>query len=410
MIELKLENFPEDQAKSLTAAFQNLSDELKEKLNGLIAENEQLKSVPEIMEKLADMDGMQKAFNALSIEVSKMKTRSGEKTGEKSFKDALITELESKKDAIKNGGIKLKTFLETSTDSIASGSDIPVREADPVWHREPDRAPFLLDMLPKRPSATGVVQWTERVSRTDNSTWIAEGTAPTDQSALKWKTVKADMSKIVAFMKASRESINDIPQLVGEIQSELFGQVRRNLDATLLTGTVAGDAQSMNGIDYYSQAFAPGYTLEASVTPNEYDVIAAAKKQTQGSQFSANVALVSVKKLGQMMGLRDGNGQYLQAPFAAKAGDSFVIDGVRVIANTGVADDAFYVFDAQYAPLFIRKNIELEVYDQNEDDALADLVTYKVTARAYLRVVANYVNAFVKGTFTAAKSTLTAGS
>jgi len=77
------------------------------------------------------------------------------------------------------------------------------------------------------------------------------------------------------------------------------------------------------------------------------------------------------------------------------------------LKNTGVDDDDFLVFDAQKAALFVRSGLAVEVYDQNENDALADLKTVRAYMRAALRVKGTDVNAFVKGTFTAAKATLT---
>lgn len=409
-MEINIKQFTEEQGKELKTVFDGLTDELKEKMAKIVEENEQLKTIPELMEKLNGIEGLQKAFNELSISVSKMKTGGAPKKV-KSVADQIDELLVSKKDVFKAGGFKVKTFLESSTDNVAAGSDIPVREADPMWYKEPDAPTELLDLLPKRPTSTGVIQWTERVSKTNNTVWIQEGTAPTNQSDFKWKTVKADVVKITEFMKASKESLSDIPQLRSEINSLISTGIRQKLNRALLDETVANDSNAFNGIDYYSQAFAPGYKLEAGVTPNEFDVIMAAKNQTKQNQFNANVGLISVKKLGQMSALRDGNNNYLQVPFAnVQAGDSIIVNGVRLIAATWVDDDNFYVFDASYAPLFVKNNIELEMYDQNEDDALADLVTIKATGRFYLRIVANYQKAFVKGVFTDAKATLTAGS
>jgi HK97 family phage major capsid protein len=278
-----------------------------------------------------------------------------------------------------------------------------------MWHKEPDAPTELLDLIPKRPTSTGVIQWTERVSKSNGTVWIQEGTALTSQSTFKWKTLKADVSKISEFIKVSKEALSDSPQVRSEIEYLISTGIRQKLNRAILDETLVNDANAFNGIDFYSQAFAPGYTMEAGVDANEFDVILAAQNQTKQNQFNANVCLVSVKKLGQMMGLRDGDGTYLKFPYATvQAGDSMVVNGIRIIAATWIDDDDFYIFDSKYTALFVKNNIELEMYDQNEDDALADLVTIKATGRFYLRIVANYVKAFVKGTFTAAKATITA--
>ena len=121
-----------------------------------------------------------------------------------------------------------------------------------------------------------------------------------------------------------------------------------------------------------------------------------------------NVALVSVSKFGQMLSQRDGNGQFDRPVYVSGDGRSMMLNGMRVLPNTGVDADDFFVFDASKAALFVRQGLEVEVYDQNEDDALADLRTVRASMRAALRVKGTDVNAFVTGTFTAAKTTLTA--
>lgn len=360
----------------------------------------EIKSLQDNEKKLSDQ------LDAITTEMEKQKKTPTQES--KTFAQELKEKLQADIAKLKEKGAKVnfevKAFLESANASITTGHTIPLPMREAGIGKTADRAPFLYELIGLRPTGSNKVEWVERKTRTDNSEFTAEGTATAAESVLGYQIASQAIKKISAFIKVSKESMEDIDYIMSEIREELLTLVLLKLDATVLDGTVAGDANSFNGIEFYSQAFAPGYTVEAGITPTDFDVLAAAANQVMQHNYTPNVAVISVKKWGQMRIARDGNGQYTLPMFVTSDGKT--IEGMRVLMNSGVDDDDFLVFDANKAAIFVRQGLEIEVYDQNEADALSDLRTVRASMRAALRVKGTDVNAFVKGTFTNAKATL----
>lgn len=403
--------------KELTQALTQIKDDIASKVDELKNANDQRaetlnKEIEALKQNEKEFESrLQKQMDELQTNVQKNLYTPSQKT--KDFVAELKEKLQADIDRLrKEKGAKavydVKAFLQGNTASVTTGDTIPLPMREVGIGKTADRPPFLYELIGARPCSSNVVEWVERKTLTDNSEFTAEGTATASESVVGYKIVSQTIKKISAFIKVSKESMNDIDFIMSEIRTELVTLVLLKLDNTILEGNDGVDANSFDGIEQYCQAFNPGWTLEAGVTPNEWDVILAAGNQVSQNNYMPDVAVVSVKKFGQMLSQRDGNGQFDRPVYVSGDGRSMNINGMRVLANTGVDDDDFFVFDSTKAALFVRQGLEVEVYDQNEDDALADLKTVRASMRAALRVKGTDVNAFVTGTFTAAKSTLTA--
>ena len=393
----------------LKEALSEIRDDIKAKVDELKTANDQKADTlnKEIEALKTNAKELQDAFDGLQTSFEKRTKEPSQR--DKDFVTDLREKLQAEIANFKTKGTKsemeVKSFLESNTASITTGSELPAALIESGINKAPDSGLHLYQILPRVPVGNGRIVWTERKTRTDNSEFTAEGTATASESVLGYKTVEATFVKLSDFIKVSRESIDDIDWILNEVRTELITLLELKLDGWLLDGTTSDDSNSFNGLEYYAQAFAPGYTCEPGVTPNEFDVISAAANQVTQSHFKPTHCLVSVKKYGQMKVLRDNNGQYLYPWFAQNG--LLTIDGVTIVPNTDVDDDDFLTIDSSKAKILVRKGMSVEVYDQNENDALADLRTVRASGRVYLQVKGNDTNAFVKGTFTAAKSTIT---
>lgn len=366
--------------------------------------DEQARFKSEIEALTKNMDTIQGHLDKIQTELEKQSMKPSEAT--KNFVQELRENLQRDIDKLKEKGAKvsydLKAFLEGNNASVTTGHTIPLPYREAGIGKPADRAPFLYELIGIRPTNSNVVEWVERKTRTDNSEFTAEGAATASESVLGYQIASQAVKKISAFIKVSKESMNDIDFIMSEIREELVTLVLLKLDAQILDGTTG--ATTFDGIEAHAQVFAPGYTVAAGITPTDFDVLSAAANQVMQSNYVANVAIISVKKWGEMRIARDGDGAYTLPNFVTNDGKT--IEGMRVLMNTGVDDDDFLVFDSSKAALFVRQGLEVEIFDQNENDALADLKTVRASMRATLRIKNTDENAFVKGTFTAAKSTL----
>lgn len=392
--------------KELKDALIQIKSDIAEKIDGMekSSKDEQVHLKSEIKALTENLELVQKQLDKIATEQEKQSKTPAEKT--KNFVYELREKLQADINKLKEKGAKvnyeIKAFLESANASITTGDAIPLPFREAGIGKTADRHPFLYELIGIRPCNSNLVEWVERKTRTDNSEFTAEGTATGSESVLGYKIVQQAIKKISAFIKVSKEAMNDIDFIMSEIREELVTLLLLKLDAQILDGTTG--ATTFDGIEAYAQAFAPGYTVETGIDATDFDVLSAAANQVMQNNYTPNVAVISVKKWGQMRIARDGNQAYTLPNFVTNDGKT--IEGMRVLVNTGVDDDDFLVFDSSKAALFVRQGVEIEIFDQNENDALADLKTVRASMRGALRIKGTDVKAFVKGTFTAAKSTL----
>jgi HK97 family phage major capsid protein len=231
---------------------------------------------------------------------------------------------------------------------------------------------------------------------------VAEGAAkPQTDFDIVERTAKVE--KIAVWIKVSKEALADIKFLRAEINTELRELIDLKLDEQILSGD--GTSPNLRGILTVAPTFAAVSTLALAVaTPNRFDVIMAAVAQIAAANFTANTVVLNPADYYAMQLVKDGEGRYLMPPFSTV--DGMNIAGLRVVANNGVAVGTFLVGDFKKASLAIREDVNIQVGYVN-DDFTKNLVTILAEMRAVLYIKTNWLNAFVKGTFTTAITALT---
>jgi len=247
------------------------------------------------------------------------------------------------------------------------------------------------------------IYYTQRKTRTDNSGFVTEGTTTTlaagtvTQSVLGYETKSATMQNLLSFIKVSNNSVDDVDWLISEVQTELLTLLALKLDAALLSGATA--TEGFDGILTSATAFsAGGDTLAAGVTPNKFDAIAFAASQVMQEHFVPNYIVLHPADLRDLKLTRDDRGAYMLPPTMAN-GNNVSIDGIRVIANTGMTKGSYLVGDFSRAKFWMRKGMDLKIHDQNEDDAINQLKTVTLYMRGTLVIKAADKKAFVTDTF-----------
>lgn len=369
------------------------------------AEVEKLKSELSGMEETRKV--MQKQLDDLDIEIqkvrkeptSKMKTFAGELREMLTKEAANLKGMSERK--IKEIQLEVKAFLETANASVTSGSLIPTPQFEAGITKAPDRMPFLLDIISTGIANSLTIYWTERKTRTDNSGFVTEGTLTTvgggavTESVLGYNTSSASMQNISEFIKISNNSIDDVEWLLSEVQTELLTLMALKLDAALLTGTVA--VNGFDGIYTVATAFnAGGDTLQKGAVPNKYDALKFAITQIKKANFRPNYIILNPSDVRDMELERDGDGSYMLPPFMQSLPG---VGGVRVIENNGITSGTYLVGDFSKAKFWMRKGMEIRIWEQNDDDAVKQLKTVTGYMRGVLVVKTTDKLAFVKDTF-----------
>lgn len=388
--------------EQISAKYAELEKSFGEKADGLKKELEALEAKRAEMQKQLDEQNIliQKNAHTPSKEVvtfaSELKAAL-----QKDIEEIRTMQRSSGKKSDKALTIELKSFLETATASITTGSLLPTPQFETGVSKAPDRMPFLLDIISTGFTNAFTIYWTQRKTRTDNSGFVTEGTQTTlaggsvTESVLGYETKNTSMQNLLAFIKVSNNSLDDIDWLLSEIQGELLTLMALKLDAAIFNGTVA--VNGFDGIYTLASAFnAGGKTLKAGVTPNNYDVLKFAIKQIRKAHFNPTHVVLNPDDALDMELERDDNGSYIWPPHLNVAP---AIGRVQIIENNGVPTGYYLVGDFKKAKFWMRKGMDLKVWDQNEDDAEKMLKTITIYMRGTLVIKDADVNAFVKDSF-----------
>jgi hypothetical protein len=76
-----------------------------------------------------------------------------------------------------------------------------------------------------------------------------------------------------------------------------------------------------------------------------------------------------------------------------------MVDGLRIVGNTGMTPGTYLVGDFTRAKFWTRKNLELRIWEQNDDDAVKQLKTVTLYMRGTLVIKDADKKAFVTDTF-----------
>lgn len=333
--------------------------------------------------------------NALALQLKDVKMN-GQRTSmfdtmKKSLTDP-ATRLE-----LKNGGqrtfeIKASTIdeaTELSNSALANAVIVPFREMG--IGKAPDRKITLLDLVNRGTINSNRVSWVERSARTEGAAAVAEGITYA-QSDFTYIQKYAPVEKIGTFVKVTNEALEDWDQLLTEIQNELFPMVERALEAGVYNGT--GNSPALQGIT--DTGIATAYTLatiSGIVTPNHFDAIRAAIAQLAVANYYPTAIFINPVDGAFMDMPKNADGVYLMPPFMTANGT--VVKGVKVYESNLVTAGDLLVGDFTKDTLFLKRGIEIKIWDQDSTDPELDLKTITASVRAVNRIKVPDYSAFV---------------
>jgi|WetSurMetagenome_2_1015567.scaffolds.fasta_scaffold00157_57 HK97 family phage major capsid protein len=378
-------------------AIKKASIDQKAELEGKIAESE------------AKIKSLSEQADAIQLE---MKDSKFGKKEEDSFAELkkLFTD-KSKVEALKAKGgsmqFEIKAIMDTATNlsgsALATAVVLPMRE--PGIGKAPDRQPMLLDLINRGNTGSDTITWIERSARTAAAAAVAEG-ASYAQSDLTYIQKSLPVERLGHYFKVQNRSLDDWEMLLSEIQLEGFTGLERVIEEGVYSGT--GTTPVIQGITDtgFAQAVSFGTLAGTIITPNQFDVLRAAYAQLVALHFQPSAILINPIDGAAMDMPKNVDGLYL-LPNYANLGVQKNICGVPVYETTLVTAGSFLIGDFTKDTLFFRKGITVQIFDQNENDALYDRKTIVVSARCANRIKAPDCYAFVADTFANGITSLT---
>lgn len=338
----------------------------------------------------------------------------------KSVEQELVDQLSLKKseiDSIKDGDSKkivlsVKAAATMTTGNVTAvgtgGLSMLLNQFEGGITPLPRSAPFFADLFAAAPTSGNTISYAEMKNPDGGAGMTGEGTAKT-QADFDLVEAKTNVRKITSYIKTSKEALDDIPALAGEINNELVTLIKLKKDSEVLAG--AGTGNTLSGVITNATAFTGGALALSVVTPNNYDVLVAGITQIataevisgQPAGFMANVIVMNPSDVALMKLTKDANKNYI---FPVTLPGSTSVMEVPVISNARMTTGDFLIMDSSKGNLRIKEDITLSVGYEN-DDFTKNLVTILAEMRLAFYIKSQHVKAFVKGTFSTAITALT---
>lgn len=322
--------------------------------------------------------------------------------------ESLTTLLAEKADELKamkeKSGASVQITLKAAGTMALSTNvtgQVPQAERDQGITRTVRRNPFILELVNVGTIMSNVWEWVEQKNADGGAAMTAEG-ALKSLADFDLVVASANVKKVTAYIKVTKEMLDDVELMRSEIDQELTELINLKIDDQLLNGT--GLTVNLTGINANATAWAAGAFALAIPTPTKWDVLRTAINQVRVNLFEPTYIVMHPTDVTGMELSKDSTGQYVMPPFAAL--DGTVVSGIRVVANTGVTVDNFLVGDFSKAGVRFKEGLTINVGYEN-DDFTKNLVTILAEARLVQRVKSNHYGAFVKGVFSTSITALT---
>ena len=341
----------------------------------------------------------------IALKVLELETKGKSSTEAPESLQKMLTEKAEELKAMKEkSGASVQITLKaagTMALSTNTTGQIPQAEREAGITRVVRRNPFILELVNVGSIMSNVWEWVEQKNPDGGAAMTAEG-AIKSQADFDLVVASANVKKVTAYIKVTKEMLDDVELMRSEIDQELTELIQLRIDDQLLNGT--GLTVNLVGINTNATAYVAGAFALAIPQPNNFDVLRTAINQVRVNLFEPTHIVLHPTNVTQMDLAKASDGHYVLPPFASN--DGTVISGIRVVANTGVAIDNFLVGDFTKVGVRFKEGLTINVGYEN-DDFTKNLVTILAEARLVQRVKSNHYGAFVKGVFSTAITALT---
>lgn len=384
---------------------------LGEKIDAMKSESVTKAELIELMSKVQDLETkgadvakIKKTVEEIAANVLELQTKGATADDTETLKSVL----DAKKDelsALKGKSSGSVNFVLKAVGNMAlttnTTGQIPQAEREAGVTRIVRRQPYILDLVNVGTIMSNLWEWVEQKNQEGGSAMTAEG-AKKSQTDFDLVLASASVKKVTAFIKVTKEMLDDVNLLRAEIDQELTELINLRIDDQVLAGVGTGD--NLTGIMQNATAWAAGSFALTVPVPNNADVLRVAINQAMVNQFQPNYIVLHPSDATAMDLDKGSDGHYALPPFATI--DGRIISGVPVVMNVGQTEGTFLVGDFTKSAVRFKEGLTINVGYEN-DDFTKNFVTILAEARLVHRVKSNHYGAFIKGTFSAAKNALT---
>ena len=330
---------------------------------------------------------------------------------------ALAKALEANKEKLANYksnrvaiSFELKTVGDIGANSNISVSGTPAfAHGGMLWG--PGRKGFEIshvrDFCRVVPQAAGTDAYVIRDGGGEGGpTTVAVG-AVKPQADRDWVKTVIPITKIATYYKVPEEYLQDIVWMQDEVSGVGVEELLAKEDSLFLTNSTGGEFAGLNQT-LNSTAFSVPTQLSKIFTganrdANEYDVLVAALTQLRiaNPSSNANVCLLHPGDYARLLLEKDLDNNYI---FGAPNAAIPTVLGVSIRPHTAVTSDKFFIGDFSKVKVGVRSPLSVRFYDQNEDDAIYNMVTVVIEER--VTIAADRADRIIYGDFSDAMTSL----
>jgi HK97 family phage major capsid protein len=299
-------------------------------------------------------------------------------------------------------GVEVKAIISAlTTDAAGSVGGAIVPQYIPGVVPVPLRRLTIRDLLtPGQATSNSIIYVQEKVY-TNAAATVSETTGPTKpQSDLQFQIQTSNVTTIAHWVQATRQILDDIPQLNSYIDGRLQYGLKFVEDNQLLNG--GGTGTDLNGI--YTQATASTANLAIVASPTKIDVLRAAMLQSALANIPPSGIVLHPTDWFTIETTKDTAGAYLIAN--PQDGANPRLWGLPVVETPAMTAGKFLVGAFKLgAQIFDRMDARVEISTEDGNNFVKNLVTILCEERLALAVYNPL--AFVKGDFAAQITDLT---
>ena len=395
LLETKLNKLGEDIDAKINAATETQKTNLYGELDKLKAN--------ELTALTTNYAEIQKQLDAISVKTNRIAGNERGKTFGEIFTEKLNNDAafkayrsrSAKSAQIDFNGVSMFSKAGDMNTGNSLTGDVIAPDRIPGIIFDPDRAQHVRDFIPTASTSSNVVYYVRESAFEDNTATVGESSTK-PQSDFDLTQEEAPVRKIATYVRMSEEMLNDVAGMTGYLTARLPKKLRLIEDNQILYGNGLG--QNLEGITEVASAYVDSL---ADTNVNRFDVLVKAIAQVRADEYFANAIMVNPADWYNLLLIKSAEGDYLMPESARFGGQAPRVAGVPIIANTAVTSGDFLVGDfAQGVQLFDRLQSNIRFFDQDQDNAIKNLVT--VVAEERLALATYRPTAFVYGTFAAA--------
>ena len=285
----------------------------------------------------------------------------------------------------KNDRAQMEVKNTITTAAVAQTTRIPGMIVPP------QRAMTIRDLITAGTMDGNALEYVRETGFTNNAGMVAEG-AKKPESALTFDSVTTSPKVIAHWIKASRQVLDDMPQLQSHIDGRLIYGLKLKEESQILNGD--GTGQNLAGIIPQASAYAAPLTI-ANAT--RIDVLRLAMLQAVLAEYPASGFTLNPTDWAGIELTKSTDGQYIIG--VPQSGTTPTLWGLPVVQTQAITVGKFLTGAfAMGAQVFDRWQSRVEVGYEN-DDFTKNLVT--ILAEERLALAVYRPEAFVYGSLPA---------